>query len=79
MRKTEDAGSFKPNAIVIAAGTLGMALALSVAALTGAPQRAEATPAYAQQTGKACGACHTSPGGGGALTSAGKAFQKSHK
>ena len=36
------------------------------------------TPAFAQQTGKACGSCHVSKSGG-ALTKAGKAFQKSRK
>jgi hypothetical protein len=35
--------------------------------------------AYAQQTGKACGSCHVSKSGGGALTAAGKAFQKKRK
>ena len=38
-------------------------------------QPAKALPAYAQQTGKACGFCHVSPGGGGALKDAGKKFQ----
>ena len=77
MGKMEAAGTFKRTAITIVAGTL--ALALSIVTLAFAPQRAEATPAYAQQTGKACGGCHVSPAGGGALNSAGKAFQKSHK
>ena len=49
------------------------------AALTFAPQHAAATPAFAQQTGKACGSCHVSKSGGGALTAAGKAFQKKNK
>jgi hypothetical protein len=49
------------------------------AALTFAPQHAAATTAFAQQTGKACGSCHVSKSGGGALTKAGKAFQKSRK
>jgi hypothetical protein len=66
----------KPAVIGIIAGCL--AAGLFVAAMVLAP-RAEATPAFSQQTGKACGACHKSPGGGGPLTSAGKAFQKSHK
>lgn len=38
-------------------------------------QPAKALPAYAQATGKACGFCHVSPGGGGALKDAGKKFQ----
>jgi len=75
MGKMEAAGTFKRTAITIVAGTL----ALGIVTLAFAPQRAEATPAYAQQTGKACGGCHVSPAGGGALNAAGKAFQKSHK
>lgn len=60
-------------------------VALSVAALSGAvvltgSQKVQAMPAYAQQTGKACGYCHVSAGGGGALKPAGKKFQaKGHK
>jgi len=40
-----------------------------------APREAAATPAYAQQTGMACGQCHVSPSGGGKLTSLGSKFQ----
>jgi hypothetical protein len=40
-----------------------------------APRPATATPAYAAQTKLACGGCHVSPGGGGALTDQGKKFQ----
>ncbi len=39
-----------------------------------APQQASATPAYASQTGRTCGACHVSKSGGGALTAFGKSF-----
>jgi hypothetical protein len=35
---------------------------------------AQATPAYASQTGLACGKCHVNPAGGGANTAFGKAF-----
>ena len=35
---------------------------------------ADALPAYAQQTKLACGRCHVSAAGGGALTGFGKAF-----
>ena len=59
---------FKSAAMVIAAG-------MGVAALTVSPHRAEATPALAQKTGKACGACHKNPAGGGELTAAGKAYK----
>jgi len=79
MRHQEASGTFKPAAIVVLAGALGTAIAVSVVTLTTFSQRAEATPVYAQQTGKACGACHVNPAGGGTLTSAGEAFQKSNK
>jgi hypothetical protein len=36
---------------------------------------AGATEAFAKQTGMACGQCHTSPEGGGALTPFGTKFQ----
>jgi hypothetical protein len=39
-----------------------------------APKRAVALPAYAASTGKACGACHQNPVGGGARTPFGDAF-----
>jgi len=39
------------------------------------PQPAGALPAYAQQTGLACGRCHVNPAGGGKLTGFGSAFQ----
>ena len=68
---------FKPAAIAIS--TFAAAAAMFGAALTFDPQHAAARPAYAQQTGRACGSCHVSKSGGGALTKAGKAFQKSHK
>ena len=38
------------------------------------PKHAAALPAYASSTGKACGACHTNPAGGGARTAYGDAF-----
>ena len=51
---------------------------IAVGALLGgvwlAPQPANATSAYASQTGRACGSCHVSKSGGGALTSFGKSF-----
>jgi hypothetical protein len=51
------------------AGLMAGAISLAVS------QGANATPAYAQQTGKACGYCHQNPAGGGALKSAGSKFQ----
>jgi hypothetical protein len=55
------------------AGALATAVILGVAAFS-APQRADALPAYAQQTGLACGRCHVNPAGGGARTAFGNAF-----
>ena len=40
---------------------------------------AKATPAYAAQTGNACGKCHVSAGGGGKLTSFGASWSKTKK
>jgi hypothetical protein len=77
MAHTKVSRIFKPAAIAIS--TCVAAVAMFGAALTFAPQQAAATPAFAQKTGKACGSCHVSKSGGGALTAAGKAFQKSRK
>ena len=41
------------------------------------PRQVGATEEYAKQTGQACAVCHLDPGGGGELTTAGKAFAKS--
>jgi hypothetical protein len=61
------------------AGALATALVVGVGAFS-VSQRADALPAYAQQTGLACGRCHVNPAGGGARTSFGNAFQaNSHK
>jgi hypothetical protein len=38
------------------------------------PKPAAALPAYAASTGKACGACHANPAGGGARNAFGDAF-----
>jgi hypothetical protein len=44
------------------------------------PQPAGALPAYATQTGLACGRCHVNPAGGGQRTAFGEAFLKNgHK
>jgi hypothetical protein len=58
----------------------GLTGALAAASLIGLvafaiPQPVGALPAYAQQTGLACGRCHVSPAGGGKLTGFGSAFQ----
>jgi hypothetical protein len=64
----------------VAAGIMILAPMLLILTIALAPRYAEATPAYAQQTKLACGACHTNPSGGGTLTARGKKFQvKGHK
>ena len=62
-----------PSVVCGLAGALATALIVGVAAFS-APQRVDALPAYAQQTGLACGRCHVNPAGGGARTSFGNAF-----
>jgi hypothetical protein len=62
--------AFGAGAVLLVSGTFALV----------APRQAQATPAYAQKTGKPCGYCHVSPGGGGPLKAAGKKFQKNgHK
>ncbi len=62
----------------VSGAVLALAGVVAVAAVIGsawiAPRPALATPAYASQTGLACGRCHVNRAGGGALTSFGKAF-----
>jgi hypothetical protein len=60
--------NFKILGGVVAA--LGIGGMLTIAA----PEPAAALPAYASSTGKACGACHTNPAGGGPRTAYGNAF-----
>ena len=54
------------------AGTGAVALIVALSAFAD-PRPANATASYAQQTGMACGRCHSNPAGGG-LTAFGKAF-----
>jgi mono/diheme cytochrome c family protein len=60
--------NFKVLGAIAAAAVIGGALTFAV------PKSAEALPAYAQQTGKACGACHQNPAGGGPRNAYGNAF-----
>jgi hypothetical protein len=77
MRKTEVAHTFTWTGSMLFAGAAGLAAAGLVAATTlmVTPQKAEALPAYAQQTGLPCGQCHVNPAGGGDLKAFGKKFQ----
>jgi hypothetical protein len=53
------------------AGALVAAGAISLLTV----QRAAATAQFAKDTGKSCGACHSNPSGGGALTPFGEKFK----
>jgi len=55
----------------------GITAALLLAGITSVSisRSANATPAYAQQTSKACGYCHENPAGGGALKAEGEKFK----
>jgi mono/diheme cytochrome c family protein len=55
-------------------GALAAATVIGGALMIAVPKSAQALPAYAQQTGKACGACHQNPAGGGARNAYGEAF-----
>jgi mono/diheme cytochrome c family protein len=55
-------------------GALAVAAVIGGALTIAVPKSAQALPAYAQQTGKACGACHQNPAGGGARNAYGDAF-----
>jgi mono/diheme cytochrome c family protein len=59
---------FRILATIVAALAAGGAVAIAV------PKPAAALPAYAAQTGKACGACHQNPAGGGPRNAFGEAF-----
>jgi mono/diheme cytochrome c family protein len=59
---------FRILATIVAALAVGGAVALAV------PKPAAALPAYAAQTGKACGACHQNPASGGPRYAFGEAF-----
>jgi mono/diheme cytochrome c family protein len=55
-------------------GAVVAALAVGGALTLVAPKPATALPAYAAATGKACGACHVNPAGGGPRNAFGEAF-----
>jgi hypothetical protein len=55
-------------------GAVVAALAVGGALTIATPEPAAALPAYATSTGKACGACHVNPAGGGPRNAFGDAF-----
>jgi hypothetical protein len=60
---------------------LGIGSAVATLALIGFIMggTAMAKPEFAQKTGKACGACHANPSGGGKLTAAGEKYKTSQQ
>lgn len=56
------------------AAAIGAAVSLLSTAMVIAPRPATALPAYAQQTGLACGKCHVNAAGSGPRTAYGNAF-----
>jgi hypothetical protein len=58
----------------VLAGGAAATMAIAGTIFLFAPRAADATPAYAKQTGKACTECHQSPQGG-ALTPFGQQFK----
>ena len=67
------------NTIAFVCG-VSTAILFAVALSISFSQTANATPAYAQQTGKPCGFCHANPAGGGKLKPAGEKFKENgHK
>ena len=60
---------------IVVGGSAALAAIVLLAGLIGAPQSAEALPAYAQKEGKACGYCHANPAGGGARNARGKKYE----
>ncbi len=64
---------FGTTALALAAGVVAAVL-IAGTAVTLSPRQAQATPAYASQTGLPCGRCHVNPAGGGPNTAFGKAF-----
>ncbi len=62
------------KALILISGTAVAILIAGTMSLT-VSRNANASPAFAASTGKACGFCHQNPAGGGKLTSAGAKFK----
>lgn len=60
-------------------GSAVATLALVGVIMGGTAGTAVAKPEYSQKTGKACGACHANPAGGGKLTAAGEKYKAAPK
>lgn len=53
---------------------IAILLVITVVVILLPPQKAQALPEYAAQTGETCAACHISPSGGGARTPRGQGW-----
>ena len=62
------------KSFALVCGLAAAGLIVSVLSVTNS-RPANATPAFAGSTGKACGFCHQNPAGGGGLKPAGKKFK----
>jgi hypothetical protein len=74
MHDQEGSTAVIPMAIAWGAASVAAALLIGAAAITVSPRPAQATPAYAKETGLPCGRCHVNPAGGGPNTAFGKEF-----
>ena len=59
---------------ILVCGAAAATLVVGALSLT-VSRPANATPQFAQQTGKPCGFCHVNPAGGGKLKPAGEKFK----
>lgn len=67
--------SLMMKTILAGAAAVAGTLLIAGATLVVTHRAAEATQAYATQTGKPCGTCHQNPAGGGKLKAAGEKFK----
>lgn len=71
---TQDAKHFTGFGLVVSGAAVAGLFLLMAVTLSITSRPAVALPAYAQQTGLACGRCHVNAAGGGARTKFGDAF-----
>jgi len=67
----------KASLFGVGSAVAAIVLAAAIIGTTASPVSAK--PEFAAQTGKACGACHANPSGGGKLTAAGEKFKATLK
>jgi hypothetical protein len=74
MHRQDGSTAVMPVALFWGAASVAAAVLIGAGAITVSPRQAQATPAYAKQTGLPCGRCHVNPAGGGRETAFGKEF-----